>query len=64
MAARNLRSNNREQKDIAYGIQMIDPKWFYQLKEGEWDSLTGESAHFFEQIVGYKAFCVQTRASA
>jgi hypothetical protein len=56
MAARNLRSNNREQKILRTGFKMIDPKWFYQLKEGEWDSLTGESAHFFEQIVGYKAF--------
>jgi hypothetical protein len=54
MAPRNLRSNNREQKVLRTGFTLLDPKWFYQLKEGEWESLTGESAHFFEQVVGYK----------
>lgn len=55
MAPRNLRSNSREQKLLRKGLALLDPKWFYQLKEGEWESLTGESAHFFEQVVGYKA---------
>lgn len=55
MAPRNLRSNSREQKVLRTGFALLDPKWFYQLKDGEWDSLTGESAHFFEQVVGYKA---------
>jgi hypothetical protein len=54
MAPRNLRSNNREQKVLRTGFSLLDPKWFYQLKEGEWESLTGESARFFEQVVGYK----------
>jgi len=55
MSPRNLRSNNPEQKLLRMGFALLDPKWFYQLKEGEWDSLTGESAHFFEQVVKYKA---------
>jgi hypothetical protein len=55
MAPRNLRSNNREQKTLRTGFTLLNPKWFYQLKEGEWDSLTGEGSHFFEQVVGYKA---------
>ena len=52
MAARNLRSNNREQKALRAGFNALNPKWFYQVKEGEWKSLTGESARFFEQVVG------------
>ena len=55
MAARNLRSNNREQKVLRKGFALLEPKWFYQLKEGEWKSLTSESARFFEQVVGYRA---------
>lgn len=55
MAARNLRSNNREQKVLRKGFALLEPRWFYQLKEGEWKSLTSESARFFEQVVGYRA---------
>jgi hypothetical protein len=55
MAPRNLRSNSPEQKVLRKGFALLDPKWFYQLKEGEWESLTGESARFFEQVVGYKS---------
>jgi hypothetical protein len=55
MAQRNLRSNNSEQKVLRKGFQMLSPRWFYQLKEGEWDSLTSEQARFFEQVVGHKA---------
>jgi hypothetical protein len=54
MAPRNLRSNNNEQKVLRTGFTLLDPKWFYQKKEGEWESLTGESARFFEQVVGYR----------
>lgn len=54
MAARNLRSNNREQKILRKGFSLLSPRWFYQLKEGEWRSLTSEGARFFEQVVGYK----------
>jgi hypothetical protein len=52
MAARNLRSNNREQKTLRTGFDALTPRWFYQVKEGEWKSLTSESARFFEQVVG------------
>jgi hypothetical protein len=55
MAARNLRSNNREQKILRKEFQMLSPKWFYQVKEGEWKSLTGEDARFFEQVVGVRS---------
>jgi hypothetical protein len=54
MAARNLKSNNREQKVLRKGFSLLAPRWFYQLKEGEWKSLTGESGRFFEQVVGFK----------
>jgi hypothetical protein len=54
MAPRNLRSNSSEQKSLRRDFTSIEPKWFYQIKEGEWDSLTSENAHFFEQIVGSK----------
>jgi hypothetical protein len=55
MSPRNLRSNSREQKVLRTGFTLLNPKWFYQLKEAEWESLTGEDARFFEQVVGYKA---------
>jgi hypothetical protein len=55
MAQRNLRSNNNEQKVLRKGFAMLDPRWFYQLKEGEWESLTGEQSRFFEQVVGFKS---------
>jgi len=52
MAARNLRSNNREQKALRASFGMLTPRWFYQVKEEEWRSLTSEGARFFEQVVG------------
>jgi len=55
MAQRNLRSNNSEQKVLRKGFQLLASRWFYQLKEGEWESLTSEQAMFFEQVVGFKA---------
>jgi len=55
MAQRNLRSNNVEQKVLRTGFSLLPHRWFYQLKEGEWDSLTSESYKFFEQVVGFKA---------
>ena len=55
MAQRNLRSNNVEQKTLRTGFCLLPTRWFYQLKEGEWDSLTSEQARFFEQVVGFKA---------
>jgi AIPR protein len=55
MAQRNLRSNAVEQKLLRKGFQMLSPRWFYQVKEGEWDSLTSEQSRFFEQVVGFKA---------
>ena len=55
MAARNLRSNTREQKILRKSFALLNPRWFYQLKEGEWKSLTSEGGRFFEQVVGYRA---------
>ena len=31
---------------------MLSPRWFYQVKEGEWKSLTSEGGRFFEQVIG------------
>lgn len=45
MAARNLRSNNREQKTLRTGFNLLTPRWFYQVKEGEWQSLTRACSH-------------------
>lgn len=55
MAARNLRSNTREQKILRKSFALLSPRWFYQLKEGEWKSLVSEGGRFFEQVVGYRA---------
>lgn len=52
MAARNLRSNNREQKTLRVGFDSLTPRWFFQVKEEEWTSLTSEGARFFEQVAG------------
>lgn len=53
MAARNLKANNREQKELRTKFSMLDPKWFFQVKEGEWESLTQEGGRFFKQVVGF-----------
>ncbi|HEX8677427.1 MAG TPA: AIPR family protein, partial [Segetibacter sp.] len=53
MAPRNLRANNREQKILRTGFASLTPRWFLQVKEGEWESLTQEGGRFFKQVVGY-----------
>lgn len=53
MAPRNLKSNAREQKRLRREFSSIDPRWFFQVKQGEWDSLTQEGGRFFKTIVGY-----------
>lgn len=53
MAPRNLKANNREQKVLRTGFASLTPRWFLQVKEGEWESLTQEGGRFFKQVVGY-----------
>jgi hypothetical protein len=55
MAPRNLKANNREQKILRTDFASLNPRWFLQVKEGEWDSLTQEAGRFFKQVVGYSA---------
>ncbi|MEM3433434.1 MAG: AIPR family protein [Candidatus Hadarchaeum sp.] len=40
MNPRNLKSNTAEQKDLQEKFRGMPLKWFYQRKDGEWDSLT------------------------
>ena len=54
MAPRNLRSNTSDQKVLRKAFNLLDPRWFFQVKDGEWKSLTGEGGRFFEQVVGAK----------
>lgn len=53
MAPRNLKANNREQKVLRTGFASLTPRWFLQVKEGEWESLMQEGGRFFKQVVGY-----------
>src|SRR3990172_292366 len=53
MAPRNLKSDAREQKLLRREFASFQPRWFYQVKQGEWDSLTQEGGRFFKDIVGY-----------
>lgn len=53
MSPRSLKSNSREQKTLRREFSMIDPKWFLQVKQGEWDSLTQEGGRFFKTVVGF-----------
>ena len=53
MAARNLKANNREQKQLRTQFGLLNPRWFLQVKEGEWESLTQEGGRFFKQVVGH-----------
>lgn len=55
MSRRNLKSNNREQKLILNKMANNKPRWFYQRKQGEWDSLTGEGGRYFRKVIGYAA---------
>jgi hypothetical protein len=53
MTARNLKSNAKEQKILRQEFSSIEPKWFFQVKQGEWDSLTQDSGRFFKSVVGH-----------
>jgi hypothetical protein len=53
MAARNLKANNREQKQLRTAFGLLNPRWFFQVKEGEWESLNQEGGRFFKQVVGH-----------
>jgi len=53
MAPRNLKSNAREQKVLRLEFSLIDPRWFFQVKQGEWESLTQEAGRFFKVVVGF-----------
>ncbi|MFC1799477.1 AIPR family protein [Candidatus Eisenbacteria bacterium] len=55
MAPRNLRSNEKEQRILKADFAALQPRWFYQVKQGEWESLTQEGARFFKTITGYPA---------
>lgn len=56
MSARNLKANNREQKEIRAEFAASNPRWFLQIKEGEWSSLSQDSSkHHFKAIVGHSA---------
>jgi len=55
MSRRNLKSNNREQKIILNKLSSRKPRWFYQRKQGEWDSLTSEGGRYFRKVIGYSA---------
>lgn len=53
MKPRNLCSNDREQKLLRTALSELQPRWFLQSKEGEWDSLSGEGSRFFKDVVHY-----------
>jgi len=53
MAARNLMSNAREQKTLRRELASLQPRWFCQVKQGEWESLTQEGGRFFKTVVGH-----------
>jgi AIPR protein len=53
MSPRNLKSNNREQKLLRTSFASFTPRWFFQVKEGEWESVTQEAGRFFKQIYGF-----------
>jgi len=53
MTARNLKGNTLEQKELKKKFKLLSPRWFYQVKEGEWESLSQEDSRFFKQTVGF-----------
>jgi hypothetical protein len=55
MSSRNLKANNREQKTLKTAFATLPEAWFYQVKQGEWSSLTGEEERFFKQVIGFPA---------
>lgn len=55
MHPRNLKANGREQRVLRSGFASLTPRWFLQVKESEWESLTDEGGRFFKQVVGFSA---------
>ena len=55
MHPRNLKANGREQRVLRSGFASMTPRWFLQVKESEWESLTDEGGRFFKQVVGFTA---------
>lgn len=53
MSPRNLKANGREQKLLRKGFAALSPRWFLQVKEGEWESLMQEGGRFFKQIASH-----------
>src|SRR5262249_52470096 len=53
MAPRNLRANDVDQKILRSDFAMLTPRWFLQVKQGEWESLTQEQGRFFKEVVGF-----------
>ncbi len=53
MAARNLKANRKELRALRKDFASLTPRWFLQVKQGEWDSLTQEGGRFFKQVVGF-----------
>jgi len=45
MNPRNLRSNTPEQKELQRSFDKIKPAWFYERKDGEWQSLSSSPSH-------------------
>jgi len=45
MNPRNLKSNTAEQKDLQKNFRVLPAPWFYQRKDGEWDSLMKTTGH-------------------
>ena len=55
MHPRNLKANGREQRVLRSGFASMTPRWFLQVKESEWESLTDEGGRFFKQVVGFSS---------
>ena len=53
MAIRNLKANGREQQSLRKKFVGVRPRWFLQIKQGEWTSLTQEGGIHFKPVVGF-----------
>jgi hypothetical protein len=53
MSPRNLKSNDREQKTLRKAFADLSPRWFYQVKDGEWESLNEDGGRFFKAVTGF-----------
>jgi hypothetical protein len=53
MKPRNLLSNAREQRMLRTALSNLHPRWFLQVKQEEWNSLSQEGGRFFKDVVHY-----------